>query len=128
VLNDDRAIANILAGTITEEIENDLKSLIRRPLILRTDSTDIPSDKREMLPRSDELRSYEDARNWLLETFASKIKQGSLESANLCLIGHHFIPSIASAWARAFGACENQPGDACQKQSSNRIQDFPLTI
>jgi predicted house-cleaning noncanonical NTP pyrophosphatase (MazG superfamily) len=54
-----------------------------------------------MLPRSDGLRSYEEARNWLLETFASKIKQGALESANLCLIGHYFIPSIASAWARA---------------------------
>ncbi len=101
VLDEAQALSAILTGTIPAAINTDLTELTRRPLILRTDGTNIPSNKREMLPRSDELRTAQDAIAWLLGLFRSGIEQSELQQSSLCLIGHHFIPSVASAWARA---------------------------
>ncbi len=94
-------IDNVISGHIPSNLENDLVELTKRPLIIRTDGLTIPGDKREMLPRSDELRSYAEARDWLLTNFKSQIEQSRLGDGGLCLIAHHFIPSVASAWARA---------------------------
>lgn len=101
VLDDTNKLSDILAGTMPVEVDDDLAELTKRPLILRTDGTKIPADKREMLPRSDELRSAREAKDWLLGPFKSGVEQGELKQSSLCLIGHHFIPSVASAWARA---------------------------
>jgi predicted house-cleaning noncanonical NTP pyrophosphatase (MazG superfamily) len=101
VLDDPNKLSTILDGTIPVAVEGDLAELTKRPLILRTDGTKIPADKREMLPRSDELRTTNEAKAWLLGSFRSGVKQGDLQQSSLCLIGHHFIPSVASAWARA---------------------------
>jgi predicted house-cleaning noncanonical NTP pyrophosphatase (MazG superfamily) len=94
-------IDSILAGEIPEPLERDLNELTRRPLIIRTDGRDIPAEKREMLPRSDELRSSTEAKEWLLGKFRLRIHEAGLENSHVCLIAHHFIPSVASAWARA---------------------------
>ncbi|HMX24604.1 MAG TPA: nucleoside triphosphate pyrophosphohydrolase [Blastocatellia bacterium] len=94
-------ISSILSGSIQSELKDDLVELTKRSLILRTDGINIPSDKREMLPRSDELRTEEDAIEWLLAKFQPEIVKLGLVKANLCLIAHHFIPSVASAWAHA---------------------------
>lgn len=101
VLDSSKHLASILSGTVPVAVERDLAELTKRPLILRTDGTDIPGTKREMLPRSDELRTLEEARAWLLRAFKHHIEQADLQQSSLCLIGHHFIPSLASAWARA---------------------------
>lgn len=92
----------ILNGpAISDVLRADLESLCQRPLVLRTDGLKIPEDKREMLPRSEELRSSDAAADWLLGEFRSKILSLSLETAEVVLIGHHFIPSVSSAWAGA---------------------------
>lgn len=91
----------ILKGEVTSELTEDLRILTQRPLILRTDGVDIPQQKREMLPRSDELRTPTEAENWLLREFVPKIKESELDDCDITLIAHHFIPSVASAWARA---------------------------
>ena len=101
VLEDPKEIASILSGKLSRNVKSDLTELTKRDLILRTDGGDIPKEKREMLPRSDELRSLESAANWLLNDFTLKIKQADLTRGQLCLLAHHFIPSVASAWARA---------------------------
>jgi predicted house-cleaning noncanonical NTP pyrophosphatase (MazG superfamily) len=98
---DGAAISPLLDGKISWELEDDLKRLTRRPLMLRTDGLDLPDDKKEMLPRSDELRCLDAAKAWLLESFLPKIKKAGIENHYLCLIAHHFIPSVSSAWARA---------------------------
>ena len=101
-LADDRlAITDLLSGKISPEIEQDLNELIQRPLIIRTDGTNIPPEKREMLPRSDPLATPQEAMQWALNEFRAEIKKLELEGHDLCLIAHHFIPSVASAWARA---------------------------
>ena len=101
VLTDELLLSQILAGEIPAALAADLASLTVRPLVIRTDGRSIPLDKREMLPRSDELRSERDARRWLVEEFAPKINNESLGDCGLVLIAHHFVPSTASAWARA---------------------------
>lgn len=101
VIDNQEIVGNILAGEIPPKLESDLTELTRRPLIIRTDGTSIPDGKREMLPRSEELRSYDEAKDWLLTDFKLKIEKSGLANGHLCLIAHHFIPSVASAWARA---------------------------
>lgn len=101
VLDDIGKMLSILSGTIPAEIEHDLEELTKRPLILRTDGKGVPADKREMLPRSEELRSVREAKSWLLGFFKSSVENAGLSQSSLCLLGHHFIPSVASAWARA---------------------------
>ncbi len=94
-------ISRILRGDVSDDLERDLFALIKRPLIIRTDGASIPSEKREMLPRSDPLASAVEAKDWLLNYFRNEIQKADLAEGKLCLIAHHFIPSVASAWARA---------------------------
>jgi len=101
VTDDQRLFGDLLSGTLPPNFEQDLQELTRRPLIIRTDGSDIPASKREMLPRSDELRSPTEAKQWLLKDFSSRIHEAGLGRNQLCLLAHHFIPSVASAWARA---------------------------
>jgi predicted house-cleaning noncanonical NTP pyrophosphatase (MazG superfamily) len=101
VVDDKTAISDILAGQITPELDTDLAELTARPLVIRTDGTGIPYDRREMLPRSEDLRSAAQARDWLLGPFRKDITRNQLVDCDLSLIAHHFIPSVASAWARA---------------------------
>ena len=101
ILSDTASIAQILAGQIPDPVRADLTHLTARPLIIRTDGRDIPAEKREMLPRSDELRSEEEAVAWLTEQLVSTIAAVGLSAENIVLIAHHFIPAVASAWARA---------------------------
>ena len=101
ILDDPHAIEDVLSGQVPDAITHDLEELTKRPLVIRTDGTEIPEDKREMLPRSDELRSLDHAKSFLVGKFRDRISAAGLQSAGLCLIAHHFIPSLASAWARA---------------------------
>lgn len=101
VVYDTRVIESLLSGQIPSGLEGDLIELTKRPLIIRTDAVSVLGDKREMLPRSEELQSYAEAKEWILGGFKSQVEQSGLGSGGLCLIAHHFIPSVASAWARA---------------------------
>jgi predicted house-cleaning noncanonical NTP pyrophosphatase (MazG superfamily) len=101
VLDDPVTIQSILSGTIPADLANDLSEMTKRPLMIRTDGTNIPKAQREMLPRSDELRADADAIDWLRGKFRTEITANSLQDSKLCLVAHHFIPSAAAAWARA---------------------------
>jgi len=78
-----------------------LKILTKNVLVLRTDGVDLPTKNKTMLPRSDELRTVEAAVDFLLNIFAKKIKDSALDDYRFCLIGHHFIPAVSSAWCLA---------------------------
>lgn len=101
VLDSEEVRQIVKTGQISESLATDLSVLTRRPLVLRTDGTDLPLARTEMLPRSEELRSPEAAADWLRNSFAPTIQKLGLGEHNLSLIGHHFIPSVASAWAGA---------------------------
>jgi predicted house-cleaning noncanonical NTP pyrophosphatase (MazG superfamily) len=101
VLDDPKIIGQILRKRIPRGLKADLIELTKRSLIIRTDGTKVPGEQREMLPRSEELRSFPESRTWLLSSLVPQVKELKLEKSKLCLIAHHFIPSVASAWARA---------------------------
>jgi predicted house-cleaning noncanonical NTP pyrophosphatase (MazG superfamily) len=100
ILANDEVTA-VLGGDVSDSVRSDLAHLTARPLVIRTDGRDIPTEQREMLPRSDELRSAAEAVRWLGEELAPKIAAAGLAGAHIVLIAHHFIPAVASAWARA---------------------------
>lgn len=103
ILNDQNVIEGlVLRSEITEDLEHDLKLFCKAPLVLRTDGTGIPLEKRQMLPRSDELRSSEEAESWLLKMLPERLSEINVESAGLALIGHHFLPAVSSAWCLAY--------------------------
>ena len=101
VLSDQSAIHAVINQDLPDVLHRDLESLTGRPLIARVDGTKVPQEKREMLPRSDELRSAEAAARWLTGDFASKVNASDLGNAGLCVIAHHFVPAVSSAWSRA---------------------------
>ena len=107
VLDSEQQIRSILeTGKCSEELLRDLVTLTARPLVIRTDGGEIPRTLREMLPRSDELRSADAAKQWLLGEFSKKVcatsSDGrSLSDSKLCLIAHHFLPAAAAAWCQA---------------------------
>jgi predicted house-cleaning noncanonical NTP pyrophosphatase (MazG superfamily) len=101
ITDDTVAIGQLLEGVVTDDLERDLSQLLQRPLMIRTDGSNIPEGKWEMLPRSEPLTSLDEAKTWLLNYFRQEINRADLATGGLCLITHHFIPSVASAWARA---------------------------
>lgn len=107
VLDLDGVLREILeSGTCSDALRRDLERLTHQPLVIRTDGTDVPSHLREMLPRSDELRSGTAAVAWLLGDFKKKVCEPtedgeSLSGSKLCLIAHHFVPACAAAWCQA---------------------------
>ena len=101
ILDDTETLRALLHGRIiTEDLEHDLWLLSNDSFVLRTDG-DIKDSSKQMLPRSDELRNYVSAKNWLLNEFCKIIFEKRLQDNHLCLIGHNFIPSAASAWCQA---------------------------
>ena len=101
VVDDNKVVDEIMRGQCPQDIINDLEILTKGSLVIRTDGDEIPKEKREMLPRSEELRSVDEAVQWLTSDFKSKIAENGLIDSQICLIAHHFVPSTASAWARA---------------------------
>jgi hypothetical protein len=103
VLDDQKAIAELIKNEqCSKLLFADLMLLTSNPLVIRMDGVNIPDEKHQMLPRSDELRTPEAARCWLIDTFAAKIKELGLDKCNICLIAHHFVPATASAWCQAY--------------------------
>jgi predicted house-cleaning noncanonical NTP pyrophosphatase (MazG superfamily) len=101
VLDQPGIIEAVRQGAPPKDLLWDLGKLLARPLVLRTDGLAIPKDKREMLPRSDELRTVDAVLDWIRDDLPRKLDEARLAGTSIALIAHHFIPSVASAWARA---------------------------
>ncbi|WP_016954506.1 hypothetical protein [Catenovulum agarivorans] len=101
ICDDQNTISKLLNNELTKELSEDLTILTCNPLVIRTDGTSLPENKKTMLPRSDELRNLSDAKSWLLNQFRLKITEQEIGKAGLCLIAHHFVPAISSAWSLA---------------------------
>lgn len=85
-----------------EGLRKDLGILCSSPLVLRTDAVGLPSEKCQMLPRSDELRDANDGIDWLKDRYRTFLNDLGVEDCQVALLGHHFVPAAASAWCLAF--------------------------
>lgn len=97
---DDRVIIeNIAKGNFSEDLCDDLKLLSARSLVIRTDINSNIQAERQMLPRTNEVRSFQEAKDWLQKSCSQILKDHS--QYEVAFIFHNFIPSVASAFAFA---------------------------
>ncbi|MDP3514527.1 MAG: nucleoside triphosphate pyrophosphohydrolase [Sulfuritalea sp.] len=101
VLDDLRFIEELIAGNLSAALLDDLKVLTTRPLVVRTDGIGIPPEDRQMLPRSDELRSVPAVVEWFSTKLRGASEQIKQHFGKLVFICHHYIPAAASAWSYA---------------------------
>lgn len=101
VLEDREVINDLICGKPCESVTNDLLTLVSQPLVIRTDGEDLPLEMRQMLPRSDELRTVESVINWFSHEFPQKLAAFQEYKEQLVFICHHFVPALASAWSMA---------------------------
>lgn len=101
VLDDPVFIRELTDGQLSNALLEDIKVLTTRPLVIRTDGVDIPSNDRQMLPRSDELRSVEAVVDWFAKRLPKDSEQIRHHSGKFVFICHHFLPAAASAWSYA---------------------------
>lgn len=101
VLEDREVINSLVCGTPSESVRNDLLTLVLQPLVIRTDGKNLPPEMRQMLPRSDELRTVESVINWFSDEFPRKLAAFQEYKDHIVFICHHFVPALASAWSMA---------------------------
>lgn len=101
VLDDPCFINELTSGKPSEQLIEDIKVLTARPLVIRTDGVDIPSSDRQMLPRSDELRSVDAVLDWFSTRLPKDSEQIRHHFGKFRFICHHFLPAAASAWSYA---------------------------
>lgn len=108
VLDDAVEIRSIIQeGRCSGALLDDLKLMAARPLVIRTDGKSVPDELKQMLPRSEELRSMDQAERWLLNAFRQFAIHTKSDLAvpfmdfTPCLIAHQFVPATAAAWCQA---------------------------
>ena len=102
ILDDPETLAALAKGTITAELEKDLRILTSRSLIIRTDIATDNKEERQLLPRTNGIKNVEIAKKWLCESYEALLKQSG---QNPIFIMHNYIPAFSSAFAYA------SPGD-----------------
>lgn len=96
VLDDRTTLDELIStGKCSPALVRDLNRLTKRPLVIRTEGSG------QMLPRSDELRSPEEAQNWLRDKTVRSVWTEAESREKICLIAHSFVPATASAWCLA---------------------------
>lgn len=97
ILDDRKIIAELCNGTIPNDLRADISELVKGSLVIRTDIATTNLQRKQLLPRTQEVRCAEEAFTWLLEQ--SKIISDI--NAECAFIFHNFIPAKASAFAYA---------------------------
>ena len=98
ILDDQETLAALAKGTITVELEKDLRFLTSRSLIIRTDIATDNKEDRQMLPRTNGIKNVGIAKKWLCESYEALMKQSG---TNPIFIMHNYIPAFSSAFAYA---------------------------
>ena len=98
VLDDQNLINNLATGEITAGLKNDISFLVKGSLVIRIDIATDDKFKRQLLPRTEEVRDAKIAIDWLKEKSA-EIKGKIIE--DMIFIFHNFVPAVSSAFAYA---------------------------
>jgi len=97
VLDDQKIIRELAEGQVSYSLRNDITELVKYSLVIRMDIDSTNQSKRQLLPRTNEVRNINDALKWLKEQ--SKLID-RLEG-EVAFIFHNFIPAVSSAFAYA---------------------------
>ena len=99
ILDNQEIILGIAAGEIPPGLKQDLEALTAKSLVIRTDLEINDADAKQLLPRTNEVRTVEAALDFLVKT--SKALKAKFKDVNLAFLFHNFIPSSSSAFAYA---------------------------
>ncbi len=96
ILDNKQIITDMSNGIFDEAVKHDLCLFDGKSVVIRTDVETDTNDIVRLLPRSNELRSYEDIAKWCKESLRLIV-----EYENIALLIHIFIPAISAAFAYA---------------------------
>lgn len=96
ILDDKDILSEIGEGHLPSKLEEDLKKLSNFSVVIRTDIVTDNQDRKQLLHRSNELRTLDKLEEWL---FAQKELLGSNE--DIAFLFHVFVPARCSAFVKA---------------------------
>ncbi|MFZ1058045.1 MAG: nucleoside triphosphate pyrophosphohydrolase [Candidatus Rokuibacteriota bacterium] len=99
VLDDPLILDSLLLGTPVQALVDDLAALVPRSLVIRTDIATDDTLKRQLLPRTNEVRDVDPALDFMRRTLQALRNGGVTE--RVAFILHNFIPATAAAFAYA---------------------------
>src|SRR5690606_12268061 len=67
-------------------------------LVIRTDIVSDDLSQKQLLPRTHEVRNFDEAKDWLIKNSSALLEKLSANS-ELAFIFHNFIPAEAAAFA-----------------------------
>lgn len=97
ILDDITEIEQLANGKVSKKLKHDILILTSKSMVIRTDINCDEQLKRQLLPRSNEIRDYDEAIKWLIDNAKKLLKEYS-QVAFLC---HVFIPAISAAFSYA---------------------------
>lgn len=96
ILDDKSVLAEIRRDNLPSELEEDLKKLSSFSIVIRTDVATDNQESKQLLHRSNELRSFDALRNWLFEQ-----KKLLATREDIAFLFHVFVPARCSAFVKA---------------------------
>lgn len=96
ILNSDSVLSELRKGEISPLLEADLKALANNSAIVRLDIANVDTQQRQLLPRSNEIRDYEQLIAFLLEQ-----KELLNNGGDIAFLFHVFIPARGAAFVNA---------------------------
>ena len=99
ILDDQLIIEDLASNKFPSNLLDDLRELVKYSLVIRMDLDTEALDKRQLLPRTHEVRKLSSTLKWLKEK-SHEIKITGIQE-DLVFIFHNFIPATSSAFAYA---------------------------
>ena len=99
ILTDTNIFVDLKNGVVSDKLKEDIEFLLKiQSVVIRMDINSTDQSKKQMLPRSNEMRNYYDVVRWLKDNVAIILDDYNGEGV---FIFHNYIPSISSAFAHA---------------------------
>jgi predicted house-cleaning noncanonical NTP pyrophosphatase (MazG superfamily) len=99
ILDDQTAINNLANKQVPEGLRKDIEELVKRSLVIRMDMVTDDLGKKQLFPRTEEIRNADEAVNWLIKKSADFRIDNKKDV--IAFIFHNFIPAVSSAFALA---------------------------
>lgn len=96
ILDDKNIFSEIRKGRVPSRLSGDLKKLSNFSVVIRTDIVTDTQDKKQLLHRSNELRSFDKLVEWLLDQ-----KELLNLKEDIAFLFHIFVPALCSAFVKA---------------------------
>lgn len=96
ILDSKNVLAQIRCGSLPSDLEEDLKKLSNFSIVIRTDIVSENQENKQLLHRSNELRSFDAIVKWLFEQ-----KELLSSEKDIAFLFHVFVPARCSAFVKA---------------------------